>query len=45
MENKMSHGADRLQPRQQDRDPSYIDFLATDLPLFSEAMDHLEREN
>jgi hypothetical protein len=45
MENKAHHGADRLQPPQQDRDSSYSDFLVTHPPLFSEAMSPLEADN
>jgi uncharacterized coiled-coil protein SlyX len=45
MENKMCHVADRLEPRQQDRDSSYSDFVVTHPPHFSEVMDPLEADN
>jgi hypothetical protein len=45
MENERHHGADHPQPRHQDRDSSYSDFLATHRPIFTEATDPLEVDN
>jgi hypothetical protein len=45
MENETCHGADHPQPQQQDKDSSYLDFLATHPPLFSEATNPLEVDN
>jgi hypothetical protein len=39
MENETRHGADRQQPRHQDWDSSYSNFLATHPPIFAKAMD------
>jgi hypothetical protein len=45
MENETHRGEDRQQPRHQDRDSSYSDFLVTHLPVFTEATDPLEEDN
>jgi hypothetical protein len=45
MENEVRDGADRQQPRQQDKDTSYMDFLGTHPPLFSKATDPLDADN
>jgi hypothetical protein len=39
MENETRRGADHQQPRHQDRDSSYSDFLATYPPIFAKATD------
>jgi hypothetical protein len=41
-ENDEHHGAERQQPRHQERDSSYSDFLATHPPIFVDATDLLE---
>jgi hypothetical protein len=46
MENEARLGASRPQlPRQQDMNTSYLDFLATHPPLFSEAKDPLKADD
>jgi hypothetical protein len=45
MENWTRCGADHQQPRHQDRDTSYSDFLMTHPPVFADAMDPLEVDN
>jgi hypothetical protein len=45
MENEMRHGANHQQPRHQDRDSSYTNFLVTHPPIFVEAIDPLEADN
>jgi hypothetical protein len=45
MANEMRRGAKRLQPRHQDRDSSYADFLATHAPIFPDATDPLDADN
>jgi hypothetical protein len=45
MENEMRHGVDQQQPRQQDRDSSYSDFLATQPPIFVEATYPMEADH
>jgi hypothetical protein len=42
IENDERHGTDRQQPRHQERDSSYSDFLATHPPVFVDATDPLE---
>jgi hypothetical protein len=42
IENDEHHGAECQQPRHQERDSSYSDFLATHLPVFADATDPLE---
>jgi hypothetical protein len=42
VENDECHGAERQQPRHQERDSSYSDFLATHPPIFADAIDPLE---
>jgi hypothetical protein len=42
VENDQRRGAERQQPRHQERDSSYSDFLATHLPVFDYATDPLE---
>jgi hypothetical protein len=45
IENDEHHGAERQQPRHQERDSSYSDFLATHLPVFADATDPLEADS
>jgi hypothetical protein len=45
MENEMCRWADQQQPRQEDRDSSYSDFLVTQPPVFAEVTDPLEVDN
>jgi hypothetical protein len=45
IENDERHGAERQQPRHQERDSSYSDFLATHPPVFADAIDPLEADN
>jgi hypothetical protein len=45
MQNETRHGAYRPQPKPQDRNSSYSNFLATHPPLFSEVMEPLEVDN
>jgi hypothetical protein len=42
VENDEHHGVERQQPRHQERDFSYSDFLSTHLPVFADATDPLE---
>jgi hypothetical protein len=42
VENDERRGAERQQPRHQERDSSYSDFLATHPPAFADATDPLE---
>jgi hypothetical protein len=42
VENDERHGAERKQPRHQERDSLYADFLATHPPVFADATDPLE---
>jgi hypothetical protein len=42
VENDERHGAEYQQPRHQERDSSYSDFLATHLPVFADVIDPLE---
>jgi hypothetical protein len=45
VENDERHGAERQQPRHQERDSLYSDFLATHLPVFADAIDPLEADS
>jgi hypothetical protein len=42
VENNERRGAERQQPRHQERDSSYLDFLAIHPPVFADATDPLE---
>jgi hypothetical protein len=42
VQNDERHGAERQQPQHQERDSLYLDFLATNLPVFANAIDPLE---
>jgi hypothetical protein len=42
VENDERHGAERQQPQHQERDSSYLDFLATHPPIFADVTDLLE---
>jgi hypothetical protein len=43
--NEECHGAECPQPRQQDRDSSYSDFLVTHPPVFADATNPLEADS
>jgi hypothetical protein len=45
VENDECHGAERQQPQHQERDSSYLNFLATHPPVFADAIDPLEADN
>jgi hypothetical protein len=45
VENDEHHGDKRQQPRHQERDSSYLDFLATHPSVFADATDPLEVDN
>jgi hypothetical protein len=45
IENDEHHGAEHQQPRHQERDSSYSDFLATHPPVFADAIDPLEADS
>jgi hypothetical protein len=45
VENDERRGAERQQPRHQERNSSYLDFLATHPPVFVDATDPLEADN
>jgi hypothetical protein len=45
VENDESHGAERQQPRHQERDSSYSEFLATHPPVFADVTDPLEADS
>jgi hypothetical protein len=45
VENDERHGAERQQPRHQERDSSYSDFLATHPPVFADATNPLEADS
>jgi hypothetical protein len=45
VENNKRRGAEHQQPRYQERDSSYLDFLATHPPIFADATDPLEADN
>jgi hypothetical protein len=42
VENNQCRGAEHQQPRYQERDSSYSDFLATHPPVFADAIDPVE---
>jgi hypothetical protein len=44
VENNERHGAERQQPRHQERDYSYSDFLEAHPPVFADATDPLEAD-
>jgi hypothetical protein len=45
IENDEQRGAERQQPRHQERNSSYSDFLATHPPIFADATDPLESDS
>jgi hypothetical protein len=45
VENDECHGAELQQPRHQERDSSYSDFLTTHPPVFADATDPLEADS
>jgi hypothetical protein len=45
IENDEHRGAERQQPRHQERDSMYSDFLATHPPVFADATDPFEADN
>jgi hypothetical protein len=45
VENDEHRRAEHQQPRHQERDSSYSDFLATHPPVFADAIDPLEADN
>jgi hypothetical protein len=45
VENDEHRGAERQQPRHQEKNSSYLDFLATHLPVFADATDPLEADS
>jgi hypothetical protein len=45
VENDEHHGAERQQPRHQERDSLYSDFLAPHSPVFADATDPLEADS
>jgi hypothetical protein len=45
VENDERRGAERQQPRHQERDSSYLDFLATHPPVFADATHPLEADS
>jgi hypothetical protein len=45
VENDECHGAERQQPRYQERDSSYSDFLPTHPPVFADVTDPLEADS
>jgi hypothetical protein len=45
VENDEHHGAEHHQPRHQERDSSYSDFLATHPPVFADVTDPLEADS
>jgi hypothetical protein len=45
IENDEGRGAERQQPRHQERDSSYSDFLATHSPVFVDVTDPLEADS
>jgi hypothetical protein len=45
VENDERRGAEGQQPRHQERDSSYSDFLATHLPVFADVTDPLEADS
>jgi hypothetical protein len=45
VENDERRGAERQQPRHQERDSSYLDFLATHPPVFTDVTNPLEADS
>jgi hypothetical protein len=45
IENDERRGAERQQPRHQERDSLYSDFLATHPPVFADAIDPIEADS
>jgi hypothetical protein len=45
IENDERRGTERQQPRHQERDSSYSDFLTTHPPVFADAIDPLEADS
>jgi hypothetical protein len=45
VENNECRGAERQQPRHEERDSSYSDFLATHPPVFANVTDPLEADS
>jgi hypothetical protein len=45
VENDVRHGAERQQPRHQERDSSYSDILTTHPPVFTDVTDPLEADS
>jgi hypothetical protein len=45
IENDEHRGAERYQPRHQERDSSYSDFLVTHPPVFADAIEPLEADS
>jgi hypothetical protein len=45
VENDEHHGVEHQQPRHQERDSSYLDFLATHPPVFADATSPLETDS
>jgi hypothetical protein len=45
VENDDHRGVERQQPRHQERDSSYSDFLVTHPPVFADATDPLEADS
>jgi hypothetical protein len=45
VENNERRGAEHQQPQHQERDSSYLDFLATHPPVFADAIDPLEADS
>jgi hypothetical protein len=45
VENDKRRGAERQQPQHQERDSSYLDFLATHPPVFADVIDPLEADS
>jgi hypothetical protein len=45
IENDERHGTERQQPRHQERDSSYSDFLATHQPVFADSTDPIEADS
>jgi hypothetical protein len=45
VENNVCRGAKRQQPRHEERDSSYSDFLATHPPVFANVTDPLEADS
>jgi hypothetical protein len=45
VENDERRGAEHQQPRHQERDSSYLDFLTTHPPVFADVIDPLEADS